>query len=128
MIDVPDRIVVPFEGEGSGVGELSWGQYEIWSAMVRLKSWMPLGGIKPLPAGTTVAEIAEELRYLMSRYQSMRTRLRFDAEGRPSQVVSSSGKITLEVYDAGDNDPEKVAVALAERYQETPLDIATEWP
>lgn len=128
MVNAPDRIVVPFEGEGSGIGELSWGQYEIWSAMVRLKSWMPLGGIKRLSAGTTVAEIAEELRYLMSRYQSMRTRLRFDAEGRPSQVVSSSGEVTLDVFDAGDTDPEKAATAVADRYQETALDIATEWP
>jgi hypothetical protein len=123
-----DRIRVAFEGEGSGVDELSWGQLDIWTAMVRLNTWLPIGGVNPLPAGTTVDDVAEDLRYLMSRYQSMRTRLRFDTAGRPTQVVSASGEIALEMVDAGDDDPAAVAQAVCQRYRETDYDFVDEWP
>jgi len=62
-----DRVVVAFRGEGAGVDDLAWGQLDMWRVMVARNSWLPLGGIKPLPAGTTVDEMADELRYLMSR-------------------------------------------------------------
>jgi len=104
MITVAERITVAFAGGGGGVEELSWGQRDIWLVMVRQKFWLPIGGWKRLPEGTTVQDVAEELRYLMSRYQSMRTRLRFDDDGRPSQVVFSAGEIGLDVIDIGDED------------------------
>ena len=109
MANVVDRIVVPFDGDGSGVDDLSWGQAENWSAIVRQKTWIPLGGVRPLGEGTTVDDIASEVSYLMGRFQSIRTRLRFDPDGRPTQVVSSSGEITVDVIDAGADDPAEVA-------------------
>jgi hypothetical protein len=128
MTSATERIMVEFEGEGAGEGELSWGQKEYWSAVLAQKTWGPMGGVKPLPAGTTVEEIADELRYLISRYQPMRTRLRFDAEERPIQVVFGSGQIPLEIVEAGDADPDQVAQAVADRYRNTDLDFAAEWP
>jgi hypothetical protein len=123
-----ERIMVAFEGDGAGEGPLSWGQSENWSTIQAIGNWFPLGGVKPLPPGTTLDDIAAELRYLMSRYQPMRTRLRFDAEGRPLQVVSGSGEIALEVVDAGDEDPGAVADAVSERYRSAELDFTTGWP
>ena len=123
-----ERIMVPFEGDGAGEGALSWGQSENWSTIQAIGNWFPLGGVKPLPPGTTLDDIAAELRYLMSRYQPMRTRLRFDADGRPLQVVSDSGEIALEVVDAGDDDPDQVADALSERYRSADHDFTTAWP
>ncbi|GAA4255790.1 condensation domain-containing protein [Dactylosporangium darangshiense] len=123
-----EQIIVAFEGEGSGVDDLSWGQLDLWMAMRRQNSWLPMGGATPLPAGTTLADVVENLRYLMSRYQTMRTRLRFDDDGRPSQVVSGSGEIALDVVDAGDDDPAETAEALSRRYQETDYDFVTQWP
>jgi hypothetical protein len=122
-----EQIVVAFEGEGSGVDDLSWGQLDLWMAMRRQNSWLPMGGATPLPAGTSLADVVENLRYMMSRYQSMRTRLRFDAGGRPSQVVSGSGEITLEVVDAGDDGAGR-AEAMRRRYEETDYDFVTQWP
>ncbi len=58
-----ETVVVTFEGEGSGTSELAWGQLDAWMTVRRLRSWMPLGGVKPLDPGTTVDHIAEELRY-----------------------------------------------------------------
>jgi Condensation domain len=123
-----ERIAVAFEGDGAGEDALSWGQSENWSTIVAIGNWFPLGGVKPLDPGTGVEDIAAELRYLMGRYQPMRTRLRFDPGSRPRQVVSGSGVIDLEVVDAGDADPGEVADALSERYRSTDLDFATEWP
>jgi hypothetical protein len=131
-----ERVTVDFEGEGAGRDEMSWGMWEIWHAMQTQRSALPIGGRAPLAAGTTVADVAEELRFLMSRFPSMRTRLRFDAEGRPTQELFGSGTITLEVYDAVDVDPhgdgpraaEAMAAAIEREYKSRPFDYAGQWP
>ena len=92
---VPRLIPVTFQGDGSGVERLSWGQWELWEGLDRLGTWMPIGTARPLPPGTTVDTVVDRLRFLMSQYQTMRTRLRFDPDG-PKQVVYGSGEITLE--------------------------------
>jgi hypothetical protein len=122
------RIAVAFEGDGSGVEELSWGQREIWSAMERQRSQLPIGGHLPLPEGRTVEEMAEELRFHMSRHHSMRTRLRFGEDGRAYQVVSSSGEITLEVIEVDGEDPAEVGQQVYQRYHDTPYDYVNDWP
>ncbi|GAA1172115.1 hypothetical protein F4556_006476 [Kitasatospora gansuensis] len=123
-----ERVTVHFAGDGAGVDELSWGMWEIWHAMVGQHSSLPIGGRTALPAGTTVADVAEELRYLMGRFPSMRTRLRIDPAGRPTQQLFDSGSTTLEVYDAGDADPDQVASEVEQRYRSTPFDYTDEWP
>ena len=85
MRETPDRIMVPFSGDGAGIDRLTWGQADHYAAMIRMKTWSPLGGVAPLEPGKTVADITEELRYLMSRFPSVRTRLRYDTDGRPDQ-------------------------------------------
>jgi hypothetical protein len=127
---VAERVPVAFVGVGAGVGELTWGQMEIWLAMIRQEQWLWLGGRKPLPAGTTVADVADELRYLMTRFPSMRTRLRFDGGGRPTQELFSSGEIALEIFesDPADDDAEQLAAAVEAQYQTAARDYADEWP
>jgi len=75
-----------------------------------------------------VEDIAGELRYLMNRYQSMRTLLHVEADGRIRQEVVGSGQIALEVVDACDGDPTRVAERVAERYRVAPFDHTREWP
>ena len=123
-----DRVTVQFEGEGSGVCDLSWGQAEIWSVMVGTADSLPMGGARVLPPGQTVADVADGLSYLMSRHQALRTTLRLDPGGRTRQVVHDHGEITLEVVDAGDDDPGQVAAAVAAGYRARPFDYETEWP
>jgi hypothetical protein len=122
------RIFVSFEGEGSGVDELSWGQRVIWGAMRMQRSSLSMGGARPLAVGRTVGDVAAVLRCVMGRHQSLRTRLRFQADGRLLQEVASSGEIPLEIVEAGDADPAGVAEALATRYKKTNFDYANEWP
>jgi Condensation domain len=124
------RIPVEFTAPDSGVAELTWGQMEIWLAMTR-QGWLRLGGTKRLPPGTAVAEIVDELCYLMTRYPSMRTLLRFDENGRPTQEVFGTGRIALEVYDADGDEldaADRTAEVVDEHYLTAPRDFAGEWP
>jgi hypothetical protein len=124
------RIPVEFAGEGEGVDDLSWGQREIWGGMSFQRSWFPIGGHRPLPAGTTVADVVAELRFSMGRFPTMRTTYVFDRgpDRPPRQVLHRSGVVTLEVVDAGDDDPERVAEDTRLRYVDTPYDFVSDWP
>ncbi|MBV9448772.1 MAG: hypothetical protein JO345_23025 [Streptosporangiaceae bacterium] len=121
-------LVVHFAGDGSGIAELSWGQQEIWSVMQDKGDSLSMGGARALPPGHTVADVAAGLSFIMSRHQALRTRLRFGPGGQTQQVVHASGEITLEVVDAGDNDPGEVAAAVAARYKARQFEYEHEWP
>jgi hypothetical protein len=123
-----DQVLVRFEGAGAGEGELSWGQRELYQVIEKKPTWLPIGTAVPLPAGSTVEGVAEDLRFVMSSYPSMRTRLRLDADGA-KQVVAPSGEIVLEVVEAAaDADPAEVADEVWWRYADQDLDLTTEWP
>ena len=123
-----ETVLVQFEGEGAGVAELSWGQREIWSVMQAVGRSVPIGGVRQLPPGRTIPDVVDDLRFMMSRHQSMRTRIRFMADGTPLQVVENRGEIPLEIIDAGDEDPAKVAAAVAELYRAASFDYEADWP
>jgi hypothetical protein len=108
---------------------LSWGQRELWHVIEQKPgSWLPIGKVVPLPAGTTVRDAVADLRFVMSRYPSMRTRLRLDPDG-PKQVVSGSGEIRLEVVDvAEDADAAEVAGQVWLQYSRQDHDFVTDWP
>lgn len=121
-------MMVHFDGEGSGVAEMSWGQLEIWGAMQRQRTWMPLPAMELLPAGTTVDDVADWVRYVMSRHQTMRTRLRFRPDGPPQQVLHGSGDIAVDVVESGRQDPAQVAQVMVDRYVEHDIDFVRDWP
>jgi hypothetical protein len=124
-----ERVLIPFEGRGSGVGELTWGQLGIWRAIRRRHCSMGVGGPRPLPPGATVPAVGEGLRFVMGRHQSLRTRLVFDPDGHVRQCVAGEGEVPLEIVDAADDeDPAAVADALRARYHATEFDYANEWP
>ncbi len=126
MNEVVGRRTVSFAGEGSGAGELSWGQLDVWIKMGRLGRSFAMGGARALPDGTTVEDVAGELAYLMGRYQSMRTRFEPTTDGEPPrQVVHDRGTIDLEIIAAGEGCS---AEDVARRYRATPFDYAAEWP
>ncbi|MGN9911194.1 condensation domain-containing protein [Phytohabitans sp. LJ34] len=122
------QMVVRFAGEGSGVAGLSWGQLEILGAMKRQRAWLALSHCEPLPAGTTLDDVAGWLRYLMGRHQVLRTRLRFPTGGPAVQEVHASGETTVDVVEAGDEDPSDVADRMAYRYAARDFDFAGDWP
>ena len=123
-----DTVIVRFEGAGSGVAELSWGQHEIWQVMADKGDSLPIGGVRALPPGQTVADVAAGLRFVMGRHQSLRTRLRLVPGGLPKQVVHDRGEIALEVVDAGDGDPAEAAAAVVAGYMTRSFDYERDWP
>lgn len=122
------RIMVPFAGEGRGVGELSWGQQEIWLAMRHQRSSLPLGIAMPLPEGTTLESVAADLRFAVSRHPALRTTLLLRPEAPPRQQVAAEGEVPLEVIEAGDEDPAVVAQATYQRYHDKLFDYEREFP
>ncbi|WP_432992355.1 condensation domain-containing protein [Dactylosporangium sp. CA-233914] len=121
-------LTVPFEGDGEGIEELTWAQFAAWRSMLLVKATEWTGGTMPLAEGTTVAGIAQLLGFIMSRHQSLRTRLLpGDGDAPPKQCLAPSGEITLEVYAAA-GDPAAQAAKIRARYEVAPWDPATDWP
>ncbi|HEX5406389.1 MAG TPA: condensation domain-containing protein, partial [Pseudonocardiaceae bacterium] len=125
-----DQVLVPFEGEGAGVEDMTWGQIGFWQGMVDTGQSATMGGVTAVPPGITVDVIADGLRFSIGRHQALRTRLRFDPDGgRPQQVCSTSGEVPLEIVDVDeDEDPAEVAQAVLVRYEEQNFDYENEWP
>lgn len=121
---------VPFEGEGSGIGELTWGQREILRAVRLIGHSLALGGVTPLPREWSIDEIVVRVRFLMRRHQSLRTRLVADPRGDGlKQVLSASGELVIELYDAADDeDPAALAESVSSRYAGTDFDAEHDWP
>jgi predicted protein tyrosine phosphatase len=123
------RVLVPFHGDGSGVGGLTWGQKGIWQTIQLTGESRTMGGITPLRPGATVERVAATLQFVLSRHESLRTRLRLDADGHAQQVVASAGELPMEIVDtAGTEDPADVAAAVRDRYEERNFDYVDEWP
>ena len=127
-----ETVAVPFRGPGSGTGKLTWAQRSIWESMRAAGRSIAIGGAVPLPAGTTVEDMARVLRFAMSRHQSLRTRLAFEEDGVPTQVVAESGEATLYVVDVPDDADPALAAEAAEsvraRQELGTFDYAEEWP
>lgn len=123
-----ERVAVPFAGEGSGVGPLTWGQQSIWNQMVRSGNSLTMTAVRVLEPGATVAEFVDEYGFYLSRYEAMRTLLRFEPDGRVLQVVEQAGTAELPIYDAGDRDPAEVANDISTQFTATPFDYEREWP
>lgn len=124
---MPVSISVPFKGEGSGVEELTWAQFAAWRSMQKFGETEWTGGTMPLKAGTTVQNIVTLLGFVLSRHQSLRTRLLVDNDGQARQVLFESGEITLEVY-ADDGNAAQLADTIRAEYEAAPWDPVADWP
>ncbi|MGI8665196.1 MAG: condensation domain-containing protein [Jatrophihabitans sp.] len=123
-----EQLLVDFEGEGSGEEDLTWGQIGFWQGMEQTGQSATMGAVHPMPPGISLTELAAILRYVLSRHQALRTRLRFDGAGRPRQVCWASGQAVLQVVEAGQDDPAVVAEQLKHRFGTDNFDYENEWP
>ncbi|MBR7835786.1 condensation protein [Actinospica durhamensis] len=132
---VRSTVAIGFQGEGGGVGELTWGQQEIWHTIQRTGRTLNIGGALPMPPGTSVERITRMLRFWISRHPGLRTRICFMPE--PRQVVAESGEIALHVLDVDDADDGNgagaaaaaaAAEALRVEFEAPAFDYPNEWP
>ena len=127
------EITVAFDGDGAGVGELTWGQMNILRATLRNDRTTNLAFPMPLPEGASLADVADMLRFMVGRYPALRTRLRFvdgpSGSRHPQQVIAASGEVPLHVVDIGDGDDLAVAAEeLRSSYERTWFDYENEFP
>ncbi|MEY9927807.1 hypothetical protein ABH926_002441 [Catenulispora sp. GP43] len=128
-VRMTDRIVVPFEGPGGGVGDLTWGQQKVWTLMRQAGSSLSMGGAVPVTDGRTEGDLAAELAFFLCRYASLRARIRPGEDGEPVQEVAGSGEAVLGIVDVEDGgDPGSAARDLAAQWDATPFDHEREWP
>ncbi|MEO6703533.1 MAG: hypothetical protein ABIP57_18850 [Jatrophihabitantaceae bacterium] len=122
------ELLVDFHGEGSGEDELTWGQVGFWQGMEQTGQSGTMGDVAPLPPGTTFELMQELMTFVMGRHQSLRTRLRLVPGGRPRQVCAESGRLIIQVVDAGEADPAEVAAQIKQHFTEVNFDYENEWP
>lgn len=123
-------IQVPFSNARSGIGELSWGQMELWPHMDHGRSVMPMGAFPRVPDGIRVDDLGAAAARLVHRFDALRTRVTVSPDGRPRQVVAGSGVLTIELLEdrpggSHDTDPGLEAYL---RFKNTPLDLKRDWP
>ena len=124
---VVDRVLVAFEGEGFGEGELTFGQRGLWQS-IELSGTATVTHIAEADPGTTVDDVADMLGFMVGRHQALRTRLLLRESGPPLQRVSAAGEVPLLVVAAGADDPAEVAEALSAHWKVVPFAYETEWP
>jgi hypothetical protein len=126
---VASIITVPFQGDGAGVAQLSWGQREIWAAIRAQQSSLAIGGVAALPVPRDVEDFVAILKFTLSRHQSLRTRLRSQPDGSLRQVLADHGEFPLHVVDVPDDgDPAQSAEDLLAEFRRTEFDYEHEWP
>ncbi len=126
--EVVARIAVPFEGDGAGEADLTWGQIGLWQSIEASGMSKTVFHVAEVEQGTTVEDVAATLRFMVSRHQALRTRLVLRGDAPPRQRCSASGEATLTVVDAGADDPGEVAEAVSQRWQHERFDYEHEWP
>jgi hypothetical protein len=122
-------ITVDVAGDGAGEGPLTWAQADHWRGIVKTGQAATLSGAYQFPAGSTLDEQVELLRFVVSRHPALRTRLALTADGQVRQVCSATGQVTLWVVETspGQHLPgvaHQVRVLLSAR----PFDYQHEFP
>jgi hypothetical protein len=125
--EVVDRVLVAFEGEGTGEAELTFGQRGLWQSIV-LSGTATVTHIEEADPGTTVDAVADMLAFMIGRHEALRTRLVLRVSGPPLQRVHAAGKVPLLVVAAGADEPAEVAEALSAHWKVVPFAYETEWP
>ena len=133
MAITSSEIRVEFHGDEAGTGELTWAQPGILRASLRNDRTMNLAFPIPPPEGASLADVADMLRFMVSRHPALRTRLRFadgpSGDRHPQQVIAASGEVPLHIVDIGDDDDPAAAVEeLRSRYEFTRFDYENEFP
>ncbi|MEU7867565.1 condensation domain-containing protein [Dactylosporangium sp. NPDC049140] len=118
-----------FAGGRAGTGAATWGQSAIWDVVSRLgddAARYNVGGGLPLDPPLPLAGLADLVRALLLRHDSLRTTLRRDAA--LEQVVHAGGAIPLHVRAGEPDGVTATAYAFYHDLQALPFDAERELP
>ncbi len=92
-----------FAGERAGTAPLTWGQRGMWEAIGRNPPGhfnIPMVLAAPRRPAVSVRRAAEAIGGLVSRHESLRTRI-IEIEAGPAQEVARLGRLPIEVVEGG---------------------------
>ncbi|MEV0421375.1 condensation domain-containing protein [Streptosporangium canum] len=122
--------MVEFTGARGGEAPLTWGQQAIW----RLTRWLDDGDpyfnmpwTLPVYGRRDLDAVLLALRGLVERHETLRTTCEETPAG-PVQRVAREGRLTVEVFDAGEAKPLAAAKELSADLASKGFDYATEPP
>lgn len=126
-----DRVHAEFAGQRAGKAPLTWGQHGMWSAIGRHPPGffnIPLVLAVPRRPPATVPRVVAVIGELVSRHESLRTRVVVEA-GVPAQQVSRAGRLPVDVVEAEGADAATEAVTgLRARLSADTFSYPGEWP
>ncbi|MFI5910868.1 condensation domain-containing protein [Dactylosporangium sp. NPDC051541] len=121
---------VAFGGARSGTGAATWGQSAIWDVVRTLGDdaarYNVSGGL-PIDPPLPPDRLAELIRTLLLRHDSLRTTLRWDGD-RLEQVVAAAGAVPLHTRECAPGDVVETAYALYPELQGRPFDAERDLP
>jgi hypothetical protein len=128
-------VYAEFRGDRATGAPLTWGQRAIWKAITEFTphtSWLNLCRLLTVPrrAGADVASVTGAIGALMSRHESLRTRIE-ETGGERRQVTAASGRLpvaVVECADGGTDDGLSAAQEVLDRIGQPPYDYTGEWP
>jgi hypothetical protein len=113
---------------------LTWGQRSIWKAISEFTphtSWLNICRVLTVPrrAPADVADVTAAIGALMTRHESLRTRIE-PVDGGRRQVSAAAGRLPVTVVEceAGADDGLAAARALTDPLGTAPYDYTGEWP
>ena len=120
---MPDRTGVAFTGARAVTAPATWSQLGIWRTMRKTapgEGRMNIRFAVRVPAGRTVAQVADVVGELVSEHEALRTLHPLSAEGELYQAVQRVGEMPVVLVEQGDPAAGELA--------DTPFDHSAELP
>lgn len=120
---------VGFSGTRPGTEIITWGQRAIWTAIERISpNDAYFNFVKTLPVtDTDVESVLVALGEVIGRHEALHTRI-VDVAGEPHQEVAASGRLDVEIIEAGERIVDDVVADVEARYKADRFDYGREWP
>ncbi|WP_162907714.1 condensation domain-containing protein [Allorhizocola rhizosphaerae] len=115
-----------FRGQASSPEPLTWGQRSIWKAYSEFRphtAWLNISRVVAVPrsAGEDAGAVVRAIGALMSRHESLRTRIEQDETGL-RQVPAPGGRLQVHLVESDD------AESIKDSMGAVPFDYLGEWP
>jgi hypothetical protein len=123
--------VIRFTVVGRGPGPLTWSQLLIWRDCEWLGAeshYYNLSFVIPVASGKRLEDVLAALREIVLRHEVLRSRIRVDAHGAPTQECPSTGEMEVAVAAASDGRWPQLQADVLKRLKSRAFCFPQEWP